>query len=178
MNNTTKKIVRELKRQRDVNVHHNVIRFYGITKLNSENEIDQSNNYFDLNSCLREKIIPNTSIDYEKLYTECWDDEPDNRPSMNEVVKRLRTIIYQQNESIDNITYQISNENSTSLNELNEESLINHTSTNSNVDEDLCEIVNDILMKICEITNEGKEQPYLFLDYLNNFDINVEEILI
>ncbi|CAB4479804.1 unnamed protein product [Rhizophagus irregularis] len=62
MNNTTKKIVRELKRQRDVNVHHNVIRFYGITKLNSENEIDQSNNYFDLNSCnilvLEKKLFP------------------------------------------------------------------------------------------------------------------------
>ncbi|CAB4438199.1 unnamed protein product [Rhizophagus irregularis] len=43
---TLEKIVRELKRQRDVNVHHNVIRFYGITKLNSENETDQSKNYF------------------------------------------------------------------------------------------------------------------------------------
>ncbi|PKK66089.1 hypothetical protein RhiirC2_45542 [Rhizophagus irregularis] len=32
---TLEKIVRELKRQRDVNIHHNVIRFYGITKLNS-----------------------------------------------------------------------------------------------------------------------------------------------
>ncbi|CAB5381670.1 unnamed protein product [Rhizophagus irregularis] len=180
MNNTIKKIVRELKRQRDVNIHHNVIRFYGITKLNSENEIDQSNNYLlvmeyangvtcipviycvgvllweilsgkppfedesDVNLAvrilkgLREKIIPNTSVDYEKLYTECWDDEPDNRPPMNEVVKSLRTIIYQQNENIDNITYQISNENSTSL---NKESLINHTSTNSTIDEDLCEIL-------------------------------------
>ncbi|GBC22104.2 kinase-like domain-containing protein [Rhizophagus irregularis DAOM 181602=DAOM 197198] len=252
---TLEKIVCELKRQTDVNVHHNIIRFYGITKLNSENEIDQSKNYLlvmeyadggnlrnylkknfegltwndkwnlayqltcaisflhdddivhsDLHSCnilvhqnsikladfslskeievvskshtksfsLREKIIPNTSIDYEKLYTECWDGEPDNRPSVNEVVKRLKTIIYQQNENIDNITYQISNENSTSL---NEESLINnYTSINSTVDEDLCEMVNDILMKICEITNEGKEQPYLFLNYLSNFDINAEEI--
>ncbi|CAB5345999.1 unnamed protein product [Rhizophagus irregularis] len=214
-------IVCELKRQTDVNVHHNVIRFYGITKLNSENEIDQSKNYLlvmeyadggnlrnylkknfdvtctpviycvgvllweissgkppfedesDVNLAvrilqgLREKIIPNTSIDYEKLYTECWDGEPDNRPSINEVVKRLKTITHQQNENINNITYQISNENSTSLNELNEESLINnYTSINSTVDEDLCDMVNDILMKICEITNEGKEQPYLFLNYL------------
>ncbi|CAB4479807.1 unnamed protein product [Rhizophagus irregularis] len=145
MNNARKKIVCELKRQTDVNVHHNVIRFYGITKLNSENEIDQSKNYLlvmdDLHSCLREKIIPNTSIDYEKLYTECWDGEPDNRPSINEVVKRLKTITHQQNENINNITYQISNENSTSLNELNEESLINnYTSINSTVDEDLCDM--------------------------------------
>ncbi|CAB5381677.1 unnamed protein product [Rhizophagus irregularis] len=83
MNNARKKIVCELKRQTDVNVHHNIIRFYGITKLNSENEIDQSKNYLlvmdDLHSSvrilqgLREKIIPNTSINCEKLYTECWD---------------------------------------------------------------------------------------------------------
>src|SRR4051794_14244113 len=99
---------------------------------------------------------------------------------MNEVVNRLRTIIQQQNENIDNVTYQIPNENLT-LNDYIENSLqkkspINHTSTISSVDEDLNGIINDMIIKICEITNEGKDQPYPFLNYLNNFDINTEEI--
>ncbi|POG74264.1 hypothetical protein GLOIN_2v1826118 [Rhizophagus irregularis DAOM 181602=DAOM 197198] len=55
--------------------------------------------------------IPDTPIEYVKLYTECWDDNPNNRPSIQEAVERLNTIssltnipIYQQNENIDKIT--------------------------------------------------------------------------
>ncbi|CAB4437501.1 unnamed protein product [Rhizophagus irregularis] len=50
-------------------------------------------------------------IEYVKLYTECWDDNPNNRTSIQEAVERLNTIssltnipIYQQNENIDKIT--------------------------------------------------------------------------
>ncbi|RGB28881.1 kinase-like domain-containing protein [Rhizophagus diaphanus] len=38
---------------------------------------------------VREEVIPNTPTYYSELYTECWDDEPDKRPSMNDVVKRI-----------------------------------------------------------------------------------------
>ncbi|POG65679.1 kinase-like domain-containing protein, partial [Rhizophagus irregularis DAOM 181602=DAOM 197198] len=34
----------------------------------------------------RETTVPDTPIEYVKLYTECWDDNPDNRPSIQEVV--------------------------------------------------------------------------------------------
>ncbi|RGB36597.1 kinase-like domain-containing protein [Rhizophagus diaphanus] len=44
-NITVKEIVHELKLQRDVDFHGNVIRFYGITKDESENKIDQTINY-------------------------------------------------------------------------------------------------------------------------------------
>src|SRR6266498_1940743 len=48
------------------------------------------------------------------VYLECWDDEPDNRPNIHEVVERLNPIIsqsnipnyQQQNESFDKITDQ------------------------------------------------------------------------
>ncbi|CAB5345963.1 unnamed protein product [Rhizophagus irregularis] len=35
---------------------------------------------------LREKPIFNTPEDYVKLYTECWNDEPDNRPTINQIM--------------------------------------------------------------------------------------------
>ncbi|CAI2186191.1 5667_t:CDS:2 [Funneliformis geosporum] len=35
---------------------------------------------------LREKIIPGTPEDYVNIYTGCWDNGPDNRLSINQVV--------------------------------------------------------------------------------------------
>ncbi|CAB5381708.1 unnamed protein product [Rhizophagus irregularis] len=42
---TIKELSHEIDLHRDVDFHHNIIRFYGITKFNSENEIDKSKNY-------------------------------------------------------------------------------------------------------------------------------------
>ncbi|PKY55961.1 kinase-like protein [Rhizophagus irregularis] len=42
----------------------------------------------------REEIIDNTPSEYSNLYTECWKDEPDERPNMQEVVLVLKSIIY------------------------------------------------------------------------------------
>ncbi|CAI2186978.1 223_t:CDS:2 [Funneliformis geosporum] len=50
---------------------------------------------------LREKIIPGTPEDYVNIYTACWDNDPDNRPSMNQVVGKLNAIV---NITITNIT--------------------------------------------------------------------------
>ncbi|RIA89586.1 kinase-like domain-containing protein [Glomus cerebriforme] len=51
----------------------------------------------------REKIVPNTPDDYARLFTECWDDEPNNRPFMHDVVKRLKMFIT-VNEIVDLIS--------------------------------------------------------------------------
>ncbi|CAI2191166.1 4367_t:CDS:2, partial [Funneliformis geosporum] len=40
-----------------------------------------------------ETIIPGTPEDYVNIYTGCWDNEPDNRPSMDQVVDKLNAII-------------------------------------------------------------------------------------
>ncbi|CAB4413849.1 unnamed protein product [Rhizophagus irregularis] len=34
---------------------------------------------------LREKPIPDTPEEYIKIYTDCWNIEPDNRPTINQV---------------------------------------------------------------------------------------------
>ncbi|PKY12334.1 hypothetical protein RhiirB3_423989 [Rhizophagus irregularis] len=57
----------------------------------------------------REKIVPSTPIDYSKLYTECWDNEPSIRPVINEVVEKLKKIkkksnYFNMNTNSENIT--------------------------------------------------------------------------
>ncbi|CAB4479848.1 unnamed protein product [Rhizophagus irregularis] len=42
---------------------------------------------------LRETIVPGTPGNYVELYVECWNSEPDNRPTINDVVARLKNII-------------------------------------------------------------------------------------
>ncbi|GBC22302.2 kinase-like domain-containing protein [Rhizophagus irregularis DAOM 181602=DAOM 197198] len=140
-NITVKEIVRELKIQRDVDFHDNIIRCYGITKLESDNHNNywlvmeyadggslrcylkknftklswddkykmayqlscalsclhnegivhcdlHSGEHYDISLALdilqglRETVVPDTPDEYVKIYTKCWDGEPDNRPTI------------------------------------------------------------------------------------------------
>ncbi|CAB4439668.1 unnamed protein product [Rhizophagus irregularis] len=140
-----KEIVRELKIQREVDFHDNIIHCYGITKLETENYNnyrlvmeyadggtlrsylkentdkltwnDKYNMAYQLScavSCLhnerivhrdlhssveisqglRETVVPDTPEEYVKIYTKCWDGEPDNRPTIYQVVDWLNTLQY------------------------------------------------------------------------------------
>ncbi|RGB31320.1 hypothetical protein C1646_764207 [Rhizophagus diaphanus] len=69
------------------------------------------NKGFDYDACLilsilngnREEMIDGTPVDYNKLYTECWKYETDERPSMQDVVSALGKIISpNQNDAIIN----------------------------------------------------------------------------
>ncbi|CAB4395965.1 unnamed protein product [Rhizophagus irregularis] len=63
---------------------------------------------------LRETAVPDTPVEYVNLYTECWNDNPDNRPSTHDVVERLNFIINQkQDENLDEITNQTENKDTT-----------------------------------------------------------------
>ncbi|GES87929.1 kinase-like domain-containing protein [Rhizophagus clarus] len=46
---------------------------------------------------LRENPILNTPEDYIKIYTGCWNNDPDNRPTIEQVIMRLNTIIPEEN---------------------------------------------------------------------------------
>ncbi|CAI2183777.1 20196_t:CDS:2 [Funneliformis geosporum] len=47
----------------------------------------------DISQGLREKVVPGTPEEYVNIYTECWQNEPDNRPTMSQVVDQLSSII-------------------------------------------------------------------------------------
>ncbi|GES88000.1 kinase-like domain-containing protein [Rhizophagus clarus] len=49
---------------------------------------------------LRETPIPDTPKDYINIYTDCWNNEPDNRPAINQVVSKLNAIIPKHNKDI------------------------------------------------------------------------------
>ncbi|GBB90062.1 hypothetical protein RclHR1_16940003 [Rhizophagus clarus] len=42
---------------------------------------------------LRETKVPNTPDEYVKIYTECWDGDPDNRPTICQVVDWLKAMV-------------------------------------------------------------------------------------
>ncbi|CAB5358137.1 unnamed protein product [Rhizophagus irregularis] len=98
-----KEIVRELKIQRKVDFHDNIISCYGVTKLELENHniyrgqppFYVEGEEYDIGLAveilqgLRETVVPDTPEEYIKIYTECWDGEPDNRPTIYQNLMRL-----------------------------------------------------------------------------------------
>ncbi|CAB5380706.1 unnamed protein product [Rhizophagus irregularis] len=103
--NTVKEIVREIKLQRDVDYSNNIIRFHGISKLESENRmnyvlvIEYADGALNIMQGLRETPVTGTPEDYIKLYTKCWNIEPDNRPTIYQVVDWLKTNVSDNFES-------------------------------------------------------------------------------
>ncbi|RIA82401.1 kinase-like domain-containing protein [Glomus cerebriforme] len=66
---------------------------------------------------LREDPIPNTPEDYVKIYTDCWKSEPDDRPTVNEVVSKLHEILPEKNvKYISNSDTKSSSEQQPNLN--------------------------------------------------------------
>ncbi|CAI2177922.1 8907_t:CDS:2, partial [Funneliformis geosporum] len=133
----------------------------------------------------RETIVPDTHPIYSKLYTDCWDGEPDKRPKMIQVVERLGAIISPTDTTADNCkldycdtTIHASNKSQfvsrtiddySSQGELNRviqnldqmgskeiiEAFEEHESISE--EEDLNNVIDEIVSFIFNITNEGKE---------------------
>src|ERR1043166_2228937 len=47
---------------------------------------------FAINSGVREVTIPDTPNEYEKLYKACWDQEPEKRPTIIEILEEFSKI--------------------------------------------------------------------------------------
>ena len=45
---------------------------------------------FAINNGVREVAIPNTPNEYEELYKNCWNQEPEQRPTINEILDEFK----------------------------------------------------------------------------------------
>ncbi|CAB4413990.1 unnamed protein product [Rhizophagus irregularis] len=46
---------------------------------------------------LRETSVHNTPEEYIKIYADCWNTEPDDRPTINQIVEKLKVLITKEN---------------------------------------------------------------------------------
>ncbi|GBB87549.1 hypothetical protein RclHR1_01400002 [Rhizophagus clarus] len=149
----------------------------------------------------REKIILDTPADYSVLYTECWNNEPDNRPTMSKVVSKLKAIIMKsdiiiedyQTEylqfNLDNI--DLLNSNNSSYKELSYQITQNFEiskeigPTTQNIhqvifEEELSVVIDELVNIYLEGLNKGEEEnerKKFVLNFINNCKINLQEIL-
>ncbi|EXX75299.1 uncharacterized protein OCT59_007096 [Rhizophagus irregularis] len=142
----------------------------------------------EISQGLREELISNTPEDYIKIYTECWNGEPDNRPTINQVVERLKEIITKTNiKTENNISVSLNTDNSLhgemsqiiqNFNKMNTKEIV---PANIIIENCSFEKVNDIVNYIFKIVNEGKEFTLTkniknILVYFNNNNTSSQEI--
>ncbi|RGB40663.1 kinase-like domain-containing protein [Rhizophagus diaphanus] len=103
----------------------------------------------------REEIIKGTPVEYSDIYTACWSDDPDERPSLQIVISCLQSII---DHSIKSITNEIEKEslnndfdsmmdNDLSLNDDNPSNLVtnNFTDLNNDVEKNVDKIIDYVI---------------------------------
>ncbi|GES93565.1 kinase-like domain-containing protein [Rhizophagus clarus] len=148
----------------------------------------------------RETPISETSKDYIKIYTDCWNIEPDNRPTINQVIDKLKAVIIKENIIIkdfhlynDNkdIIQSLDNHQPNSDAEILENNYYHENSlqgidftkikeieslmlSNNQTENDFNIIVSDIVNFLENNSNEiGKQKV---LNYLNNQNITLQEL--
>ncbi|GBB97686.1 hypothetical protein RclHR1_03040003 [Rhizophagus clarus] len=111
---------------------------------------------------LRETPVPNTPDDYVKLYTDCWNNEPDNRPNIIEVVTRLNAIILNQlskeqplnSSSHEKTSLIIQNFNKLNIKEIEPSIILNEDDFSIMVDEIIILLTNTVKGKVKQLLNK------------------------
>ncbi|POG74939.1 kinase-like domain-containing protein [Rhizophagus irregularis DAOM 181602=DAOM 197198] len=154
----------------------------------------------DISQGHRETVVPDTPDEYVKIYTKCWYGEPDNRPTIYQVVDWLNSIITKKDVILE--YHQISNElelneNSSSsnnselqgdlsqliqnFNKMNTKEIdsmaISSKQENHSTEKDFNMIANEINDFITELNIKGieKESRKRVIEYFYNHNINSQE---
>ncbi|GES98932.1 kinase-like domain-containing protein [Rhizophagus clarus] len=145
----------------NVLVHQEMIKYWDFNVANFERKLPFSDHEYDLSLSLsiingkREKIIDGTPINYNNLYTKCWEFNLDKRPNMQEVVKSLTSDEHLENNNniVDNSLQDSSviNDSSNKSNSLNvnDSSNKSNNSSNKNIELD----INDYLSNIPNVVS-------------------------
>ncbi|PKY62539.1 kinase-like protein, partial [Rhizophagus irregularis] len=107
----------------------------------------------------REKIIDETPIKYSKLYTACWNYEPNKRPNMQEVVLILKEII-----SLEIVIYNLNKDKKISFSSENYE-------TNSESSKVSLDINNDLNINNSLVFNTMSNPSYITSTNINVCDV-------
>ncbi|GET04737.1 kinase-like domain-containing protein [Rhizophagus clarus] len=129
----------------------------------------------EISQGLRETIIPDTPKKYVEIYTKCWEGEPDNRPTINQVVGWLNSLI----TKTDVVDLIAEDHQSPNKQELNEASL---STNNSELQGELSQIIQNFNkmdtkeIDSIEISSVGwKLEKQQVIKYFNDRNINSQE---
>ncbi|CAG8636116.1 11585_t:CDS:2 [Dentiscutata heterogama] len=113
----------------------------------------------------REKIIANTPQDYANLYTKCWSSDPDQRPTLTQILAVFEKLLAETSTMINQITIinQIIEADDIENNENNEEEYHVNEAQQSLLDTNLKE-VKEILHGYTFCGNESEEEETLTLN--------------
>ncbi|GBC47673.2 kinase-like domain-containing protein [Rhizophagus irregularis DAOM 181602=DAOM 197198] len=150
----------------------------------------------EISQGLRESIVPETSENYINIYTKCWDGEPDNRPTIFQVVDWLKAIVTKIDAIIEdqqssgkqelNEVPLSSNNNPGPHGELSElmenfdnidsKEINNIKSSSEKVYNGLVTEINDFIFKLLNKGIVSKLVKQQTISFFNNHNINSKEI--
>ncbi|RGB39552.1 hypothetical protein C1646_472669 [Rhizophagus diaphanus] len=135
------------------------------------NELNDLGLAMEILQGLRENPIPDTPEEYIEIYTDCWNIEPDDRPTINQVFDRLKKIVKKENVIIKD--FHLFNDNNITQSSNNQQPILNGE-ISENIDSlhgDLSQVIQNFnMMNTKEIESSSNQ-------FENNFNIIVHDII-
>ncbi|PKY61462.1 HCP-like protein, partial [Rhizophagus irregularis] len=128
----------------------------------------------DILQGLRETPTHDTPEEYIKIYIDCWNIEPDNRPTINQVVEELKVLIMKENIIIKDFhLYNNTNNSLPSNNHQLSNSTVKISESTSSIHGDLSQVIQNFDM--IDMINTKELEPTLssINQFKDNFDIKV-----